>query len=75
MTSGWLAGSSTAAVVWLRQSSAPLSPDAAKIVCPWVAASANNVCSLLSSELSVRLSQTPQEVETTFAVSSETIAW
>ena len=78
VTSGWEAGSSTAAAVssgpvggdWAMQSDEPLSPEAANTVWPWAA-----ICSKIgaSSAWSLNASQIPHEMLTTWAVSSVAI--
>src|ERR1022692_5025129 len=63
---GWLPGSSTASE-WVPQSSDPLSPAAAKIDWPCVAASWNNVSSERAALEPSSDSHSPQEVEITLA--------
>ena len=80
VTSGWEAGSSTAAPTsggpscgdCSTQSEEPLSPEAANTVWPWAA-----ICSRIgaSAAWSLKASQIPHEVLTTWAVSSVAIRW
>ena len=72
VTSGWLAGSSTAGWVWgscpeVLQSCAPLSPPAATMVWPWTAAWANRLASACASVAPRAASHSPQETLTTCA--------
>ena len=68
VTYGWLAGSWTVAPGCPLQALAPVSPDAAKIVWPWAAASSNSVFSACAPFVPSVDSQLPQEVETTSGV-------
>src|SRR5436305_1568676 len=71
VTYGWLLGSSTASAglggVSAKQSSEPLSPAAAKMLCPSVAACWNRLLSALAEAWPLSDSQAPQEVEITCA--------
>ncbi len=73
VTQGWEPGSSTDGRP-LPQSLAPLSPEAARIVCPWTAASWKSVSSASNSWDPTWASHRPHEVEITWAASWETIA-
>jgi hypothetical protein len=79
VTNGWLDGSSTPAWLWgtappALQSSAPLSPDAATIDCPWIVACSKSVFSAPASAAPSADSHCPQEIVTTRARSWLTIA-
>jgi hypothetical protein len=72
-TSGWDPGSSTASAVELlvgKQSSEPVSPDAAMTVCPCTAIRWKIPFSVWRSAAGIAASQTPQLVETTWELSS-----
>ena len=73
VTYDWLAGSSTASASLPRQPSEPRSPAAASTDWPCAAASSKSDSSELTTEESESGSQTPQEVETTCALSWETM--
>ena len=79
VTFGWLAGSSVnrpvLPLVLPEQSSDPLSPVAAKMLCPWAAISAKIAASAATLLAETTGSQLPQLVLTALAWSSVAIRW